>query len=85
MSDLEIYFDHYRKNIIGIDEEIVDTIWEQKTYLCWLDSQRKALQDQSKTGITDDIGPMVGNTHSESTSNRESNGQMHYHLAQKIV
>jgi hypothetical protein len=33
MSDLETYFDHYRKNIIGIDEEIVTPFGKRNLYM----------------------------------------------------
>jgi len=83
MSDLEIYFDPYRKNIIGIDAEIITPYGTRKLiYADWIASGR--LYSQIENRISHDIGPMVGNTHSESTSTGKAMTDA-YHLAQKIV
>jgi selenocysteine lyase/cysteine desulfurase len=83
MSDLEIYFDQYRRNIIGIDAEIDTPYGSRKLiYADWIASGR--LYRPIEQRITEDIGPMVGNTHSESTSTGKAMTDA-YHLAQKIV
>ena len=83
MSELEKYFYQYRKNIIGIDAEIMTPYGPRKLiYADWIASGR--LYSQIEKRISDDIGPMVGNTHSESTSTGKAMTDA-YHHAQKIV
>jgi selenocysteine lyase/cysteine desulfurase len=83
MSELEIYFDQYRKNIIGIDLEILTPYGPRKLiYADWIASGR--LYRPIETRISEDIGPMVGNTHSESTATGKAMTDA-YHQAQKIV
>lgn len=83
MSDLENYFEHYRKNIIGIDQEIMTPYGKRKLiYADWIASGR--LYSPIEKRITEDIGPLVGNTHSESTSTGKAMTDA-YHQAQKIV
>jgi selenocysteine lyase/cysteine desulfurase len=83
MSELEKYFDQYRKNIIGNDAKI-ETPYGSKNlvYADWIASGR--LYSQIEKRITEEIGPMVGNTHSESTATGKAMTDA-YHLAQKIV
>jgi len=83
MNELEKYFEQYRKNIIGIDAEIVTPYGIKKLiYADWIASGR--LYSPIERRLTDDIGPMVGNTHSESTSTGKAMTDA-YHQAQKIV
>jgi selenocysteine lyase/cysteine desulfurase len=83
MSESESYFNRYRKNIIGIDNEILTPFGPRKLiYADWVASGR--LYGPIEKRISDDIGPMVGNTHSESTSTGKAMTDA-YHLAQKIV
>ena len=83
MSELEIYFEQYRKNIIGIDSEILTPYGPRKLiYADWIASGR--LYRPIETRISEDIGPMVGNTHSESTATGKAMTDA-YHQAQKIV
>ena len=83
MSELEKYFDHYRKNIIGDNAEIETPYGTKKlVYADWIASGR--LYSQIEKRITEEIGPMVGNTHSESTATGKAMTDA-YHLAQKIV
>ena len=83
MSDLEKYFDRYRRNIIGLDAEISTPYGIRKLiYADWIASGR--LYGPIEKRISDDIGPLVGNTHSESTSTGKAMTDA-YHLAQKIV
>jgi selenocysteine lyase/cysteine desulfurase len=83
MTELENYFDQYRRNIVGIDSEI-DTPYGTKklVYADWIASGR--LYRPIEHRISEDIGPMVGNTHSESTATGKAMTDA-YHLAQKIV
>ncbi|MCX6321678.1 MAG: aminotransferase class V-fold PLP-dependent enzyme [Bacteroidia bacterium] len=83
MSDLEKYFDPYRRNIVGIEAEIETPYGSKKLiYADWIASGRlyKPIEDR----ISEDIGPFVGNTHSESSATGYAMTKA-YHLAQKIV
>jgi selenocysteine lyase/cysteine desulfurase len=83
MSDLEKYFNQFRRNIVGIDAEIETPFGLRKiTYADWIASGRlyKPIEDR----ISYDIGPLVGNTHSESSATGYAMTEA-YHLAQKIV
>jgi selenocysteine lyase/cysteine desulfurase len=83
MSQLEKYFDQYRKNIIGDDAEIQTPYGIKKlVYADWVASGR--LYAPIEKRISDEIGPLVGNTHSESTATGKAMTDA-YHLAQKIV
>ena len=83
MSDLEKYFSSFRDNIIGIDAEIETPYGRKKLiYADWIASGR--LYGPIEKRITDDIGPLIGNTHSESTTTGRAMTDA-YHLAQKIV
>lgn len=83
MSELELYFDQFRRNIIGIDA-IINTPYGSRNlvYADWIASGR--LYKPIEERIINEIGPMVGNTHSESTSTGRAMTQA-YHEAQKIV
>jgi selenocysteine lyase/cysteine desulfurase len=63
---LETYFDQFRKNIIGIDSMIRTPAGIRKIiYADWIASGR--LYKPIEEILTSEIGPMVGNTHSESS------------------
>jgi selenocysteine lyase/cysteine desulfurase len=83
MSELERYFNKFRENIIGINSEIGTPFGVRKLiYADWIASGR--LYRPIEKIITDEIGPMIGNTHSESTATGKAMTDA-YHLAQKIV
>jgi selenocysteine lyase/cysteine desulfurase len=83
MSELEKYFSQFRKNIIGIDAEIETPYGTKKLiYADWIASGR--LYKPIERRLFDDVGPMIGNTHSESTSTGKAMTDA-YHLSQKIV
>ena len=83
MSELEKYFDQFRSNIIGIDAEIKTPYGPRKLiYADWIASGR--LYNPIEKRIVEEVGPMVGNTHSESTSTGKAMTDA-YHFAQKIV
>jgi len=83
MSELEKYFDQFRKKIIGIDAEIETPYGFKKLiYADWIASGR--LFQAIERRMVEDIGPMIGNTHSESTSTGKAMTDA-YHMAQKIV
>jgi selenocysteine lyase/cysteine desulfurase len=83
MSDIEKYFDQYRRNIVGIETKIETPYGSKKlVYADWIASGR--LYRPIEKRISEDIGPMVGNTHSESTATGKAMTDA-YHHAQKIV
>jgi selenocysteine lyase/cysteine desulfurase len=83
MSELEKYFNQFRKNIIGIDTEIETPYGIKKLiYADWVASGR--LYEPIEKRMSYKIGPLIGNTHSESTSTGRAMTEL-YHLAQKIV
>jgi selenocysteine lyase/cysteine desulfurase len=83
MSELEKYFDQFRRNIIGIDQNIMTPYGSKKlVYADWIASGRLYAQIEKK--LSEEIGPMVGNTHSESTATGKAMTDA-YHLAQRIV
>ncbi len=83
MTELEEYFESFRENIIGINAEI-DTPFGLKklVYADWIASGR--LYKPVEYRLTSVIGPMVGNTHSESSATGKAMTDA-YHQAQKIV
>jgi len=83
MSELEIYFNRFREFIVGIDNYIETPYGKKKlVYADWIASGR--LYSPIEKKLSDDIGPMVGNTHSESTATGTAMTNA-YHLAQRIV
>ncbi len=83
MSDLEKYFNYFRRNIVGIDAKIESPNGSKNlVYADWIASGR--LYRPIEKRISEDIGPMVGNTHSESTATGKAMTDA-YHHAQKLV
>ncbi len=81
--DLEEYFEKFRRNIIGIDSYIETPYGSKKIiYADWIASGRlyKPIEDK----LIKEIGPMVGNTHSEAseTGTLMTNA---YHFAQQVI
>jgi len=83
MSELEKYFRTFRENIVGIDSEIQTPFGTKKlVYADWIASGR--LYGPIEKLLLEEVGPMVGNTHSESSATGKAMTEA-YHLAQKIV
>ncbi len=83
MTELEKYFKPFRNNIIGLDKDIETANGKKRlVYADWVASGR--LYAPIEKRISEDIGPMVGNTHSESTATGKAMTDA-YHHAQKIV
>ncbi len=83
MQTLEKYFEQFRENIIGIDTKFFSPFGEQKIiYADWIASGRLYKPIEEK--MANVFGPLVGNTHSESS---ETGTQMtlSYHEAHKII
>jgi len=67
MSDLEQYFEKFRKGIIGYDEKFVSPYGEKRIYYAdWIASGRLYRPIESR--ISEQFGPYVANTHSEATT-----------------
>ncbi|HEX2920715.1 MAG TPA: aminotransferase class V-fold PLP-dependent enzyme [Bacteroidales bacterium] len=83
MTELENRFSYFRKNITGIDEEILTPYGNKKLiYADWIASGR--LYSPIEKKISSEIGPFIGNTHSESSFTGKAMTDA-YHNAQKIV
>jgi selenocysteine lyase/cysteine desulfurase len=83
MTEAETYFEQFRKNITGTDTEIETPYGLKKLiYADWIASGR--LYSPIEKKLSDEIGIMVGNTHSEitATGNAMTNA---YNLAHKII
>lgn len=65
-TELEIYFQQFRKNIIGIDQEFVSPYGKKQIiYTDWTASGRLYRPIEEK--IMNEFGPFVANTHTETT------------------
>ncbi len=83
MKDIEKHFGQFRDNIIGNSETIITPYGTKKLiYADWIASGR--LYRPIEERISGEIGPLVGNTHSESTATGNAMTQA-YQLAQKII
>ncbi len=83
MSSLENHFLKFRNNIIGIDA-VIETPYGNKPliYADWIASGR--LYGPIEKHISDVIGPMVGNTHSESSTTGRAMTKA-YHMSHKVI
>ncbi len=83
MKNLEEYFQAYRKNIIGIDAEITTPFGKKRiVYADWIASGR--LYEPVEKKLCYEIGPLVGNTHSESSETGVSM-TLAYHYAHERI
>ena len=83
MTKLEAYFDSYRKEIVGIDQQFNSPFGNKKIiYADWIASGR--LYYPIEKQITNVFGPLVGNTHSE-TSETGALMTHAYHQAHQII
>jgi len=82
-TSLETYFDKFRKHIIGLNSIIYTPYGIKKIiYADWIASGR--LYRPIEAVLTDRIGPMVGNTHSESSETGKLMTHA-YHYAHQII
>ena len=66
-SDLECYFQKFRKNIVGINQTFMSPYGEQKlVYTDWTASGR--LYQPIEEKLLNDFGPFVANTHTETST-----------------
>jgi len=83
MSDLEKYFDKFRSNIVGVDATFESPYGTQKmVYVDWIASGR--LYHGVEDKMRNLLGPMVGNTHSESSETGVTMTKA-YHIAHQII
>ncbi|MFZ4106938.1 aminotransferase class V-fold PLP-dependent enzyme [Flavobacterium sp.] len=82
-SELEIYFQQFRKNIIGIDQEFETPFGKKKIiYTDWTASGRLYRPIEEK--LINQFGPFVANTHTETTVSGTAM-TMAYHEAKHII
>ena len=82
-SELEAYFSQFRKHIIGIDQEFESPYGKQKmVYTDWTASGRLYRPIEEK--ITNQFGPFVANTHTETTVSGTAMTNA-YHKARHII
>ena len=82
-TQLEQYFQQFRKNIIGIDQEFVSPYGNQKIiYTDWTASGRLYRPIEEK--MINEFGPFVANTHTETTVSGTAM-TMAYHKARSII
>ena len=83
MSELEKYFSKFGKNIVGIDTEFETPFGLKRIiYADWIASGRLYKPIEEK--LCNTFGPLVGNTHSES-SVTGTTMTLAYHQAHKII
>jgi selenocysteine lyase/cysteine desulfurase len=82
-TELELYFQQFRKNIIGIDQEFESPFGTKKIiYTDWTASGRLYRPIEDK--MMNEFGPFVANTHTE-TSVTGTAMTMAYHEAKNII
>jgi selenocysteine lyase/cysteine desulfurase len=82
-TELEVYFQQFRKNIIGIDQEFQSPFGKKKIiYTDWTASGRLYRPIEEK--LMNEFGPFVANTHTE-TSVTGTAMTMAYHEAKHII
>lgn len=83
MESLEQYFEPFRQNIIGYDQYFETPYGRKKMiYADWIASGRlyKPIEDR----ITNEIGPFVGNTHTETTETGTLMTRAYHYARNKI-
>lgn len=82
-TELEVYFEQFRKNIIGIDQEFESPFGKKKIiYTDWTASGRLYRPIEEK--MMNQFGPFVANTHTETTVSGTAM-TMAYHEAKHII
>ena len=83
VTELEVYFQQFRKNIIGIDQEFESPFGKKKIiYTDWTASGRLYRPIEEK--MINQFGPFVANTHTETTVSGTAM-TMAYHEAKHII
>ena len=82
-TELELYFQKFRKNIIGIDQEFTSPFGvKQILYTDWTASGRLYRPIEEK--LMNEFGPFVANTHTETTVSGTAMTKA-YHKARHII
>jgi selenocysteine lyase/cysteine desulfurase len=82
-TELELYFQKFRKNIIGIDQSFKSPFGEKKIlYTDWTASGRLYRPIEEK--LMNEFGPFVANTHTETTVSGTAMTKA-YHKARHII
>src|SRR5690554_470526 len=82
-TSLETYFEPFRNNIIGIDQEFASPFKKKKIiYADWTASGRLYRPIEEK--IMNDFGPFVANTHTETTVTGTAM-TLAYHKAREVI
>ena len=82
-TQLEQYFQQFRKNIIGIDQDFLSPYGPQQIiYTDWTASGRLYRPIEEK--LMNDFGPFVANTHTETTVSGTAMTKA-YHKARHII
>lgn len=82
-TDLEQYFERFRNNIIGIDQEFISPFGKRKIiYTDWTASGRLYRPIEDK--LINEFGPFVANTHTETTVSGTAM-TLAYHEARHII
>jgi len=82
-TELELYFQQFRDNIIGIDQEFVSPFGIKKMiYTDWTASGRLYRPIEEK--LMNEFGPFVANTHTETTVSGTAM-TLAYHQARQII
>ena len=82
-TELELYFQQFRKHIIGQDQTFISPYGEQKIiYTDWTASGRLYRPIEEK--LCNDFGPFVANTHTETTVSGTAMTKA-YHKAKHII
>lgn len=83
MSSLETYFERFRNNIVGIDQQFITPYGNKKIiYADWIASGR--LYEPIEKKMLSNFGPFLGNTHSESSITGTSMTYA-YHNSHRII
>lgn len=83
LDTLEAHFQLFRKNVVGVDQEFISPFGKQKIiYADWTASGR--LYRPIEERLLNEIGPFVGNTHTETTVTGCTMTQA-YHEAKTII
>jgi len=82
-KSLELYFNKFRENIIGVEQSFPSPFGEQKmVYTDWTASGR--LYRPIEERMLNDFGPFVANTHTETTFSGSAM-TMAYHESRNII
>lgn len=83
MESLESYFEQFRKNIVGIDQEFESPYGKKRIiYQDWIASGRLYMPIEKK--MCETFGPFVANTHTE-TSETGTRMTLSYHRAHTLI